>query len=89
MKKSYPVVFHSEKEGYSVTFPDFSGATQSGNLEEAMSNAKEFLDSMLAYYIDENIDLPVVSDIKEVQKEFSEEMVFLIQVDPSRYLQEK
>lgn len=89
MKKSYPAVFTSEDEGFSITFPDFAGATQGDNLEEAMSNAKEFLDGILAYYIDENLLLPEPTDLKQVQTNAENQFVSFIQGDPSPYIKKK
>lgn len=89
MKKSYPAVFTSEDEGFSIIFPDFAGATQGDNLEEAMSNAKEFLDGILAYYIDENLLLPEPTDLKKVQTNAENQFVSFIQGDPSPYIKKK
>lgn len=89
MKKSYPAVFTSEDEGFSIIFPDFAGATQGDNLEEAMSNAKEFLDGILAYYIDENLLLPEPTDLKQVQTNAENQFVSFIQGDPSPYIKKK
>lgn len=89
MKKSYPAVFTKEDEGFSIIFPDFAGATQGDNLEEAMSNAKEFLDGILAYYIDENLLLPEPTDLKQVQTTNENQFVSFIQGDPSPYIKKK
>lgn len=89
MKKSYPAVFTKEDEGFSIIFPDFAGATQGDNLEEAMSNAKEFLDGILAYYIDENLLLPEPTDLKKVQITDENQFVSFIQGDPSPYIKKK
>ena len=43
MKKSYPVIFSAEENGYSVVFPDFAGATQGDNFEELCPMLKNFL----------------------------------------------
>ncbi len=89
MKKSYPAIFTKEDDGFSVVFPDFAGATQGDDLEEAMSNAKEFLDSILAYSIDENLEIPEPTDIKQLQAEADETIISLIQGDPSPFIQKK
>lgn len=89
MKKSYPAVFTREDEGFSVIFPDFAGATQGDNLEEAMSNAKEFLDGILAYFIDENLLLPEPTDLRQVQTNAENQFVSFIQGDPSPYIKKK
>ncbi|EPH94810.1 toxin-antitoxin system, antitoxin component, HicB family [Enterococcus faecalis 13-SD-W-01] len=89
MKKSYPAIFTKEDDGFSVVFPDFAGATQGDDLEEAMSNAKEFLDSILAYSIDENLEIPEPTDIKQLQAEADETIISLIQGDPTPFIQKK
>ncbi|WP_019320392.1 type II toxin-antitoxin system HicB family antitoxin, partial [Streptococcus mutans] len=53
MLKSYPAIFHKEEEGYWVEFPEFGGGTQGEDLEEAMKNARQMLESVLASYLDE------------------------------------
>ncbi len=89
MKKSYPAIFTKEVAGYSVCFPDFAGATQGDNFEEAMSNAKEFLDGILAYYIDENLALPAATDLKQFNLNNETEILSFVQGDPSPYIQKK
>ncbi|MGX7197930.1 type II toxin-antitoxin system HicB family antitoxin [Enterococcus olivae] len=89
MKKSYPVIFMPELEGYSVVFPDFSGGTQGDNFEEAMSNAKEFLDGMLAYYIDEDLILPKATEFSSLSTKNQKDIISFIQGDPSPYIQKK
>ena len=82
MKKSYPVIFSAEESGYTVVFPYFVGATQGDNFEEAMSNAKEFLDGILAYYIDEDISVPSPTDLQQLKNLDNNEIVSLIQGNP-------
>lgn len=89
MKKSCPAVFSKEDEGFSIIFPDFAGAAQGDNLEDALSNAKEFLDGILAYYIDEDIPLPEPTEIVASQVESNTQFVSLIQGDPSPYIKKK
>lgn len=78
-----------ELEGYSVVFPDFSGGTQGDNFEEAMSNAKEFLDGMLAYYIDEDLILPKATEFSSLSTKNQKDIISFIQGDPSPYIQKK
>ncbi|CYU90921.1 TPA: type II toxin-antitoxin system HicB family antitoxin [Streptococcus suis] len=84
MLKSYPAIFHKDEQGYWVEFPEFSGGTQGDNLEEAMYNAREFLESSIALYIDEGMELPKVSDIKELSA--PDGFVSMIQADPTPYI---
>ncbi|HEM5678244.1 TPA: type II toxin-antitoxin system HicB family antitoxin, partial [Streptococcus suis] len=72
------------EQGYWVEFPEFSGGTQGDNLEEAMYNAREFLESSIALYIDEGMELPKVSDIKELSA--PDGFVSMIQADPTPYI---
>ena len=80
MLKSYPAIFHREGTGYWVEFPEFGGGTEGETLELAMKNAREMLESVLASYIDEGLDLPTPSDISKLKA--SDGFVTLIQVNP-------
>lgn len=52
MLKSYPAIFHKEEDSYWVEFPEFDGGTEGDNIEEAMVNAHQMLESVLATFID-------------------------------------
>lgn len=84
MLKTYPAIFHKEEKGYWVEFPEFGGGTQGEDLEEAMKNARQMLESVLASYLDEGMKLPSPSDIREVSVD--DGFVTMIQADPSPYL---
>ncbi|WP_057491072.1 type II toxin-antitoxin system HicB family antitoxin [Streptococcus orisasini] len=84
MLKTYPAIFHKEEEGYWVEFPEFGGGTQGKDLEEAMKHARQMLESVLASYLDEGMQLPAPSDIRKLSAE--DGFVSLIQADPSPYL---
>lgn len=85
MLKSYPAIFHREENGsYWVEFPGFGGGTEGSDVEEAMKNAREMLESSLAAYLDEGLTLPKVIDMNELSVE--DGFISLIQVDPSPYL---
>ena len=84
MLKSYPAIFHKEATGYWVEFPDFGGGTEGKNIEEAMKNAREMLENVLASYIDEGMTLPSPSDILKI--EVSDGFVSMIQVDPAPFV---
>lgn len=85
MLKSYPAIFHREENGsYWVEFPCFGGGTEGSDVEEAMKNAREMLESSLAAYLDEGLTLPKVIDMNELSVE--DGFISLIQVDPSPYL---
>ena len=74
---------------FSVIFPEFSGGTQGKDLEDAMYQAKEMLDGLLSFYIEENLSLPKPSDIHDIQTENKTSFVTLIQGDPTRFLEKK
>lgn len=84
MLKSYPAIFHKEDTGYWVEFPEFGGGTQGDTLENAMLNAREFLESTIALYIDEGEQLPVASDISALQA--PDGFVTMIQANPMPYI---
>lgn len=89
MKKTYPAIFIPEENGFSVIFPEFSGGTQGKDLEDAMYQAKEMLDGLLSFYIEENLPLPKPSDIHDIKTENKTSFVTLIQGDPTRFLEKK
>ena len=84
MLKTYPAIFHKEETGYWVEFPEFGGGTEGKNIEEAMKNAREMLENVLASYIDEGMELPISSDILKI--EVSDGFVSMIQVDPAPFV---
>ncbi len=84
MLKTYPAIFHKEGTGYWVEFPEFGGGTEGKNIEEAMKNAHEMLEIVLASYIDEGMELPSPSDILKI--EVSDGFVSMIQVDPAPFV---
>lgn len=84
MLKTYPAIFHKEGTGYWVEFPEFGGGTEGKNIEEAMKNAHEMLENVLASYIDEEMELPSPSDILKI--EVSDGFVSMIQVDPAPFV---
>lgn len=85
MLKSYPALFHQESDGsYWVEFPEFAGGTHGDNIEDAMKNAHEMLESILAAYIDEDMEFPIPSDITQLTIENG--FVSLIQVNPIPFI---
>ena len=57
---AYPAHLEAEGDGgYVVTFPDFGvGATQGDSFEEALAQAADLLETMVANYMAEGWDLP-------------------------------
>ncbi|WP_449459418.1 type II toxin-antitoxin system HicB family antitoxin [Streptococcus suis] len=84
MLKTYPAIFHKEGTGYWVEFPEFGGGTRGDNLEKAMYNAREFLESSIALYIDEGLELPKASDIEELLT--PDGFVTMIQANPTPFI---
>ena len=60
---AYPARLDAEEDGgYVVTFPDFGiGVTQGDNREEALAQAADLLETMVANYMAEGWDLPAAS----------------------------
>ena len=86
MLKSYPAIFHKGENGYWVEFTEFQGGAMGDTLEEAMAEAKICLAGLVAYYIDENIELPKASNIRSIELENDDDFTTLIQVDPMPYI---
>jgi len=60
---AYPALLEAEVDGgFVVSFPDFGvGATQGDNTEEALDQAADLLETMVANYMAEGWDLPTPS----------------------------
>ncbi|MDQ0222706.1 type II toxin-antitoxin system HicB family antitoxin [Streptococcus moroccensis] len=85
MLKSYPAVFHQENDGtFWVEFPEFGGGTQGQDIEEAMKNAREMLEGLLASYLDDGLTLPKPTDIRSLT--VKDGFVTLVQADPRPFL---
>ncbi len=84
MLRTYPALFHLEDKGFWVEFPDFPGGTFGDDLEEAMLNSHDFLEGVLASYIDEEMELPIASNITDL--EIDDGFATLIQVDPTPFI---
>lgn len=85
MLKSYPAIFHKEKDNYYwVEFPDSGGGTDGLGIKETMKHAHEMLESALASYIDEELPLQVPTDILILSVE--DGFLSLIQVDPTPFI---
>jgi len=55
----YVALFHKEKNGFGVTFPDFPECTTFGeNLDEAVDQAHEALALYIEFYLEEGGKLP-------------------------------
>ena len=82
MLKVYPAIFH-EENGYWVEFPDLEGGNScGGTIEEAMEMAPEALGLYLISLIEDRIELPTASSIKDIK---TENIVSYISVDVDKY----
>jgi antitoxin HicB len=63
---AYPAHLGAEGDGgYVVTFPDFGvGVTQGDDREEALAQAADLLETMVANYMAEGWDLPEPSPVR-------------------------
>lgn len=84
MIKTYPAIFHEEDGGYWIEFPEFQGGAEGDSLEEAMKEASDFLSSMIAYYIDEGMDLPTPSNIHDLKVKNG--FISMVQADATPFI---
>jgi len=83
----YPCVFHKDDNSYWLQFPDLEGCFSSGKtIEEAFEHAKE----ALGLYLDKDNDLydrtiPSPSTIEDIQKNYPDEIIMLIEYDSLEY----
>ncbi|MBR6301184.1 type II toxin-antitoxin system HicB family antitoxin [bacterium] len=60
----YPAIFHKENGSYWVEFPDLQGCQTYGNtINETINYAQEALESYISSMLEQNLTLPVPSDI--------------------------
>lgn len=99
---SYPAMFYFTDSGtmpFFITFPDFpNSATQGENIAEALNMATEWLGIKAADFIENNHDLPIPSDIQELNltknNPYPSDLIFdesksfisMVLVDLSKYL---
>ena len=81
--KAYPAVLEPTKEGYSVFFPDLSGAVSAGdNYEDAIKNAEECLSLHIYGIIKDKQKLPKPSHMSKILKNLDKaELATLIHPD--------
>ena len=86
MKKLfYPVVFHPEESGYSVSVPDIEGCFSQGEtLEEACEMAKDAIGLCLEEYAAQGQEFPAASSPGELSLEEGD-FVALVDFDPLEY----
>lgn len=82
MLKIYPAIFH-EENGFWVEFPDLEGCNSCGaTLEEAMEMAQEALGLYLVSLVEDHLELPQATSIKDIK---TEDVVSYISVDVDKY----
>ena len=86
MKYTYLALFEADKEngGYTISFPDFSGAISEANtLNEAIYNAREVLEIHTVMFEDEGKEFPEPSSFKALASQLGsdEDILQAISVD--------
>lgn len=79
----YPACFYKEDNGqYSVIFPDFDNATFGNDLNDALTQAEDFLRAIIIMAIRAKEKLPEPSDITKLKAdEYPDGFVSLVQAD--------
>lgn len=81
----YVALFHKEKRGFGVTFPDFPECTTFGeNLDEAVDQAHEALALYVEFFLQEGGDLPEPTGKKTVMGQPENKGAKAINVSVSR-----
>jgi antitoxin HicB len=84
MLKVYPAIFYKENDSYWVEFPDLQGCQSCGStLEETMEMAQEALGLYLVSIIEDNLELPVPTDIRLISP--GEGIVSYVSVEIDNY----
>lgn len=84
MKTAFPAIVHEEDGSFWVEFPDLEGCfSEGGTMADAISNASDALGGYLCSVMDRGIDIPVSSDVKEIDPEGG--FVTIIVTDPLSY----
>jgi predicted RNase H-like HicB family nuclease len=81
--KSYPAILEKTKKGYSVFFPDLTGAISAGkDYEDAIKQAKECLSLHLYGMLKDKESIPEPTHTSEVMKKLEKnELIALIEPD--------
>ncbi len=81
MKLIYPAVFHEDKDGIWVEFPDLQGCQTYGEtIQDVLDSAKEALEGYCITLLEEKHKLPSASDIKTIKPE-KNAFVSLVETD--------
>lgn len=81
MKLIYPAIFHEDKDGFWVDFPDLQGCQSYGDtIQEVLDNAKEALEGYCITLLEDKRKLPNASDIKTIKTD-KNAFVSLVETD--------
>ncbi|MBE5864083.1 MAG: type II toxin-antitoxin system HicB family antitoxin [Lachnospiraceae bacterium] len=73
MKRIYPAIFHEEEGSYWVEFPDLEGCQTTGDtLENAIEMAQEALGLYINHLLEEKLEIPNPSDIRNIHGKTSD-----------------
>lgn len=84
MKQAYPITIQRDEGFYVVFVPDFEINTQGETIAEAMEMARDAIGMCGCYKQDENVEIPMPSNIDAIQKGDSD-IVTLVDVDFDDY----
>lgn len=86
MKLVYPACFYEEENGYSVEIPDLLGCCTQGNtLEQAMEMGQDAALGWILTSIEDEEEIPLPSNIKDIKLERSNGFVTLLLLDIDQY----
>lgn len=86
MKLVYPACFYEEENGYSVEIPDLLGCCTQGNtLEQAMEMAQDAALGWILTSIEDEEEIPLPSNIKDIKLERNNGFVSLLLLDIDQY----
>ena len=85
MKNSYPIILIPEEIGFTVFIPDFNINTQGDTLTEAIIMARDAIGMVGIDMEDEQLQLPLPSDVGAIVKENDNDIVTLVDVDFAEY----
>ena len=79
----YPIIISEENDGYYVSIPDFSTATQGESIADAIMMARDAIGLMGIDMQDEGVQIPTPYSVKFEKLE--QDIVTLVDVDFSEY----
>lgn len=85
MLKVYPAIFHEEEGSFWVEFPDLEGCQSCGaSLAETMEMAQEALGLYIVSLLEDGIEIPNPSNIKDLHAEDGEASYVSVDIDKYR-----